>query len=625
MKTAFSTKHLIFGLGVLSGALVLGWIKRHDIHHRVQVLQHKNYELGAYQWQLGQERQYRLEATQVGTFRLQFFHQGDQSPSKLPQLPLNIKLQGNLFWLPYEKSNNVTLVALRLEPEAFSFSFGQSQPALEKALMEELSLEHAIAIAPDGSIKGFQFAENTQPVTRNLIRQLILEIIPGLTMGEKEDEVLNGWQKSEYRGSCDSHLCRIQKEAISFRTRSSDDQKAAVEGHASFELNGELSGIQKMQSTRRFTLTKSGHQVQDESLGVSLTLLNQKTVDPTRLAQLTQTLQGRFTSIAGLEEFAAAERQAMRKLIEGKNFTTELARLKDFSDKATISDMMDLYRMLQAFITLHPEKIPELARELDHYSSKDNRFDFIGVVLARNGSEAAQSQLVDSIEQKWSDPQAVRQLSLSLALMENPSDATAQHLLEQLDRSSSDEASRSVLLSTVAGVGYHSANAEIKNEIRDRIYSEIDQADSLVEKKDAFMMLGNLGHNDTPTYVAPLLASLKTEDRVLAVTALRRVDKEASRQANQILVQTSEADTAKDVRRASSSALIGRNVDVDLLKSLEQRLYAEKDINVVQNIVDTLSHHPTQKDTARQILESYLLQCGTPAICKKVEQALLSQ
>jgi hypothetical protein len=625
MKTAFSTKHLILGLGILSGALTLGWIKRHDIQHRVQVLQHKNYELGTYQWQLGQERQYRLEATQAGTFRLQFFHQGDQSPSKLPELPLNIKLQGHLFWLPYEKSNNLTLVALRIEAETFSFSFGQPQPALEKALMEELRLEHAIAIAPNGTIQGFQFAENTQPVTRNLIRQMILEAVPGLTMGNNEDEVLNGWQKNEYQGSCNSQICRIQKEAISFRTRSSDDQKASVTGNASFELDSALSGIQKMQSTRRFTLMKSGHQVQDETLDISLVLLTQKTVDSTRLSQLTQTMNGRFTSIAGLEEFAAAERQAMQKLIEGRDFTTELARLKDFSDKATISDMMDLYRMLQAFITLHPEKIPELARELYHYASKDNRFDFIGVVLARNGSEDAQSQLVESIEQKWNDPQAVQQLSMSLALMENPSDATAQRLLEQLDRSSSDEASRSVLLSTVAGVGYHSPNAEIKNEIRDRIYKEIDQANSSLEKKDAYMVLGNLGHNDTPAYVAPLLASPKAEDRVLAVTALRRVDKEASRQADQILVQTSEVDAAKEVRRASSSALIGRNVDVDLLKALEQRLYAEKDINVVQNIVDTLSHHPTQKETARQILENYLLQCGTPAICKKVEQALLSQ
>jgi hypothetical protein len=46
---------------------------------------------------------------------------------------------------------------------------------------------------------------------------------------------------------------------------------------------------------------------------------------------------------------------------------------------------------------------------------------------------------------------------------------------------------------------------------------------------------------------------------------------------------------------------------------------------VVQNIVDTLSRHPSQKEVAHQILESYLLQCGTPAVCKKVEQALLGQ
>jgi hypothetical protein len=625
MKTAFSTKHLIIGLGILSGALTLGWVKRHDIQHRIQVLQQKNYALGTYRWELGQESQYNFEASQVGSFRLQFFHEGDKSPSKLPELPLNIQIKGSLFWLPYAKSNGETMIALRIVADSFTFNFGQPQPAFEKTLKEELALEHAVAIADDGTIRGFQFADNAQSVTRNLIRQWVLEAIPGLTMGETEDEVLNGWQKNDYQGFCNKQSCQITKQALTFRTRSSDGQKATVEGRSSFTLSENFTHILNMQSTRRFILNKAEHKVQDETLTLNLTWMGQAAADPARMAHLSESLQGSFVSISGLEEFAAAERQAMRNLIDGKDYATEVARLKEVSDKATISEMMDLYRMLQAFITIHPEKIPELAQQLDQYSSKDSRFDFIGVVLARNGTESAQAEIVEHIESKWNDPQAVRQLSLSLALMDNPSDATAQRLMETLDSGSAEDPSHSVLLSSLAGIGYHSQNPEIKDQIRDRVYREIDQADALVEKKDAYMMLGNLGHNDTPRYVAPLLASPKAEDRVLAVTALRRVDKEAARQADQILVKTSESDAEKVVRRASSSALIGRNVDADLLRDLEQRLYAEKDIHVVQNIVDTLSRHPSQKEVAHQILESYLLQCGTPAVCKKVEQALLGQ
>jgi hypothetical protein len=625
MKTAFSTKRLILGLGILTGALTLGWIKRHDIQHRVQVLQHKNYALGTYQWKLGQESQYSIKASQVGSFRLQFFHEGDKSPSKLPELPLHIQIKGSLYWLPFAKNNDVTTVALRIVADSFTFNFGQPQPAFEKTLKEELALEHAVAIADDGTIKGFQFAADAQSVTRNLIRQWVLEAVPGLTMGAKEDEVLNGWQKNEYQGFCQGQSCQITKQAVGFRTRSTDGQRATVEGHSTFTLDEGFGFIRSMKSTRRFELTKAEHKIQDETLTMTLTWTGKAAADSARMAQLSETLQGSMVSISGLEEFTAAEREAMRKLIEGKDFASEVARLRNFSDKATISDMMDLYRMLQAFITIHPEKIPELAQQLDQYSSKDSRFDFIGVVLARNGTESAQSEIVEHIESKWNDPQAVRQLSLSLALMDKPSDATAQRLMETLDRSSSEDPSHSVLLSSLAGVGYHSQNPEIKNQIRDLVYQEINQADALVEKKDAYMMLGNLGHNDTPRYVAPLLASPKAEDRVLAVTALRRVDREAAREADQILVKASENDSEKVVRRASSSALIGRNVDADLLRDLEQRLYAEKDIHVVQNIVDTLSHHPSQKEVALQILESYFLQCGTPAVCKKVEQALLGQ
>jgi HEAT repeat protein len=286
--------------------------------------------------------------------------------------------------------------------------------------------------------------------------------------------------------------------------------------------------------------------------------------------------------------------------------------------------MLDLYKNLMALLKLYPEKVGEFAELLREFGVKDRRFDIVGVVLARNGSVPAQQEIIKAMDEMWADPEAVRLLSMSLALMDKPDDSIVTAMIDKYDDVPKDE-SRSILLGNLAGAGFHSQNPELKNKIRERVVSAIQSSGSDAEKSDAFLALGNLGHESTVDYVQTYIRSERPQDRIWAAQGVRRVGGARADEATQVLVDLSEADKDLQVRRTASSVMRGREFSEQQVDVLAAQLYKERDITVVMNILDSLADRSLNREKVREVLVNYFKECGTPSVCKKVENMLLSK
>jgi hypothetical protein len=69
----------------------------------------------------------------------------------------------------------------------------------------------------------------------------------------------------------------------------------------------------------------------------------------------------------------------------------------------------------------------------------------------------------------------------------------------------------------------------------------------------------------------------------------------------------------------------GREFSEQQVDVLAAQLYKERDITVVMNILDSLADRSLNREKVREVLVNYFKECGTPSVCKKVENMLLSK
>lgn len=604
--------------GLVAGVvLVLSYW--HSSHSQNQVAK----PWAVYAWEIGKQYRYSMDWQQDGSFQLESLTpQGSQADSKT-QMPFHSEIKGSLSLIPLEKLEGKTKLAILMEPSDVKFIFGKQQTAVEKQLYQILREPHAIVLRDDGTVEGFHFSTKSIPISRNIIRQLSAELFPRLQDGESVEEGMNGKTHTRLSHECGKGFCKLQRSFESFEMRMKGSE-AKIDGSFVYQFDAEPLVIRSVQGSKQLKLTRDNQVMSADNLNLRLDFLTSEKVSAQQISDWNQGLSSFASSINGQEEYAAAELEQMRNRIKDTTYEAELAKFRGLPSTIDITDMLDLYKNLMAFLKLYPEKVNEFAELLREFPVKDRRFDIVGVVLARNGTVPAQQEILKAMDEMWADPEAVRLLSMSLALMDKPDDSIVTAMIDKYDGTEKDE-SRSILLGNLAGAGFHSQNNEIKNKIRERVVNAIQSSGSDSEKSDAFLALGNLGHENAIDFVQTYIRSERPQDRIWAAQGVRRVGGGRADEATQILVDLSEADKDLQVRRAASSVMRGREFNEQQLDVLAAQLYKERDITVVMNILDSLADRSLNREKVREVLVNYFKECGTPSVCKKVENMLLSK
>lgn len=278
----------------------------------------------------------------------------------------------------------------------------------------------------------------------------------------------------------------------------------------------------------------------------------------------------------------------------------DLARFDSRAD-ANESDTQ-LYFKIKALIYLHPEACPRLAKVLSAAKSDSRATRLLTDALSSIGHAEAQSALQTAIQVRAGDVNALAILVQALAMVELPTPAAEQTLME-LTRSSPHAVIRAAAelgLGTMAHQLAGVAPARSRR-IAQAMAVKLRAASSNDERRHLLFVLGNAGELESLEVILPFLKDSAPEVRSAAVAALRWIK---AANIDELLCNTLANDAETMVRVEAATALGFRTMTsatfVAHRDAFKRDTSSSVRVSLLQNLARSQSAFPESRTLLKQ-------------------------
>lgn len=577
-----------------------------------------------YEWKEQAVYTYQLEMSQEGWTS---FDQAWQSldGQKATRIPFQFR------WTTAEAEFTI----LRSDAQGSDFSvvfpdakvelrYGSSDPGLGEATRKALAEPSFFHLSERGQVGDIEFPKGATTISRNLIREFLVQAFPRLQVGSFMEPYKNGQRTVEQKARRMEGLELARK----FRGFKGSDTfrrqfQAKLEGRGRYRFAKDEMSLRNIELLSHYKIFQSQGQIQDETTGLHLTWLR-KSIVPQDRVQAILALKGNGVraSLDGREEFAKAQRDALEKKIAGHTFEKELEDFLNLGSKVEMVQAYHNFDRLLAFLTLFPERADEVLLQMREYPGSDSRLDILAAALVKTQDVAVHMKLIDFMIARPEEADVWRQVLFNFALQEGLSPQVLDRVSALLDQADSRSDIHRTLVENIGSIAYQTPDGDRQKSVYNKLVLRAAETTDEASLLPYVTGLGNLGYSDTTSWAQEALKSANPEVRRLAPQTLRRLE---SPEAGYILIDLVAHDKDKRVRQEASQALMDKEYEASQFEDLGRMLTSETDPQVALRLVDVLGHSQEHKERAIEILENYFRKCGDPQVCQRVESLLVAK
>lgn len=228
----------------------------------------------------------------------------------------------------------------------------------------------------------------------------------------------------------------------------------------------------------------------------------------------------------------------------------------------------ECYRVLGAWMELHPETIPDITKLVIDTKDVDAMVSTILSALSDVENPAGQAAFKEIIEKRQDDPKMVSMALTCMVMMPNPTDSSLE-LAQNLHRSNENQQVKS---SSALALGGMIGQIRKKDPARANalIYDmeqNLQTAQNTEQKKLYLETLGNAGSSSSLRTITPLLDDADENVRVAAASSLRFID---SPEADTLLAQSFEKNTSFNIRNSILDTLVYRKPTQTMFAAIQK-------------------------------------------------------
>jgi hypothetical protein len=578
----------------------------------------------AYGWSANNTYVYKLEMSQEGWTAFDQAWQALEGQSA-PRMPFRFSWKADDVQLSVlEQSATGTLFALDFPTSQLEISYGEASAVAIDSTRAALGAPAYFRMDPKGIVSDIVFPRESTPISRNLTREFLVQSFPRLQVGQLTEAYKNGLRSLSQLAKHNDGLV-MERELLGFQPKGHflGQTKMELEGRARYGFDQQHLVLRSAEVLSRYKVHRDQGQIQDETTGLHLQLVDTKPLESQQIeAKMVRKEGGIKGSLDGREEFEQAEREALKKKIQGRTFENELREFLQLGSEVEMVKTYHQFDRLLAFLKLSPHYAEDVLSSMADYPASDSRFDILAAALVKTQNLDVQMKLLDFMSARNQDADLWRQVLFNFALQPELSPQILDRVQGFLNESQEDSPRYRALIENLGSIAYQTPDTKRQNEIYDILVSKAAASREVSALAPYVVGLGNLGHSKTIEWARETLAAEDPQRRRLVPQALRRVkDAEAGR----LLIDLVVGDRDLVTRQEASQALAGTDYGVESLEEIGRLLSVEKNQQIAIYLVEVLGRSEGHKDRAITLLEDYLRKCGDPQVCQRVESLLVGK
>ncbi|MEI2579915.1 HEAT repeat domain-containing protein [Scytonema sp. PRP1] len=599
-----------------------------------------NTTLPVYQFVPGQGFTYKLDYTNSSNSDLRALF-GDLKASNSSEAvgtnsflnAFETSVQGELTVTILEQKGSRFLISYTINNPAVTLKAnGQEVKAQAQLIQQDLKRQIFATINSQGKILEVRFDPIMSEIAQNFARTLLATtqfVTPNskTSSGEwtTQEDDLNGQYIARYQ----AEEGKFQKTKLRYLQPSSskkpNDSKVPTTINSLGKLTANFSINQGYLISLQGTETQN-FVIADKNVGQAKTTLNmaytkQATLNPKELTKERDANTEREKVAPAIVLSATpteAEVEAKIQRQELGNATVE-SLLADLEKAQASPDQNQnntpLYLKFKALVYLHPESTANLGKRLASADPKSLTMQLLSGALSAVGNESAQSALINAIAARSQDWNALAVLIPSLATVSEPSSSSEETLWNLALNSTDDRISSTVQLALGAMArNLSQTSPERTNKIVDRFVKQLKTANSVEQKRQFLLVLGNSGSKQALGAIAPLIKASAPEVRAAAASALRWIEDD---QVDSLLTNALSKDADDRVRLEAAVALSYRKIDPTIFQAQKQAFLSDKAVKVRLALLTNLWKVHEQFPEVRQLVKQAAEKDVSPDVQKE--------
>ncbi|MEM6755089.1 MAG: HEAT repeat domain-containing protein, partial [Cyanobacteria bacterium P01_C01_bin.38] len=274
-----------------------------------------------------------------------------------------------------------------------------------------------------------------------------------------------------------------------------------------------------------------------------------------------------------------------------------------------------LYLKLKALVYLQPETSQTLGKLLVTADAQSLTMQILSGALSAVGNSQAQTALVNTINARSQDWDAMYVLIPSLGSINNPNDE-AEDILNKLAFNSQDERIASTAQLALGTVAYNLTQTAPNrtNKIVKQFVQKLSREKSEQQIIQYLLVLGNTGSANAFDTIISYRKAPQPKIRSAAISALRLID---GKQVDNVITKILTEDADDSVRLEAATILGYREINSETFKIQKQAFTSEKSVTVrlalLKNLWEAREHFPevvnlvkqaAQNDTSTEVKEA---------------------
>ncbi len=587
--------------------------------------------LPAYQFTPGQRLVYNVDYQNHSQSDLRVLFQDIKTNNSAAPAGVNtftndfqVSLQGQLVITVLEQKKDKILVSYSLPNSAVKIT-SSGQEAVEQGQLIQGDLKQDIfaELNPQGKVISVSFDQNVSDIAQNFARTL-LGISQFVT--PSSDRNPSNWETKEddpngkYIARYESSWGKFEKtklrylESVSGKKPDASDVKTTIkpEGKltANFNLkNGYLTSLQGTESQQIIISKKNVGQVKTD---LDMTYVSQTVLNPQQLTQLqnARTERDRLAQSVALSATpseAETEAKIQRQELGDATLKTLLADLeKAEASSDSNQNHTPLYLKLKALVYLQPETSQTLGKLLLEADAQSLTMQILSGALSAVGNSQAQTALVNTINTRSQDWDAMYVLVPSLGSVNNPTQET-ENILNQLAFNSKDERIASTAQLALGTVAYNltQTSPNRANQIVKQFAQKLSKTESEEQTRQYLLVLGNTGSANAFDTIVSFTKASAPKIRGAATSALRLID---NKQVDKVITTILTGDADDSVRLEAATTLGYREINPETFKIQKQAFTSEKSVTVrlglLRNLWQVREQFPEVKKLAEKAAQN---------------------
>lgn len=598
--------------------------------------------LPAYQFTPGQRLIYNVDYQNSSQSDLRVLFQDIKTNSSAPPTGANaftndfqVSLQGQLIITVLEQKHDKIFVSYSLPNSAVKItSSGQEAVEQGQLIQGDLKQEIFAELNSQGKVISVSFDPNVSDIAQNFARTL-LGISQFVT--PSSDRNASNWETQEddpngkYIASYKSRWGKFEKTKLRYleSVRSNNKKPNASEVKTTIKPEGKLTAnfnfkdgyLTSLKGTESQKIIISEKNVGQVKTELDMTYVSQTVLNPTQLTKLQNAKTERnklaqSIALSATPTEAETEAKIQRQELGDATLETLLADLKKAEASSDENqNHTPLYLKLKALVYLQPETSQTLGKLLVTADAQSLTMQILSGALSAVGNSQAQTALVNTINARSQDWDAMYVLIPSLGSLNNPTQE-AEDILNKLAFNSKDERIASTAQLALGTVAYNltQTSPNRANIIVKQFVQKLSKSKSESQTRQYLLVLGNTGSANAFDTIASFTKADSAKIRSAATSALRFID---NKQVDGVITKILTKDADDSVRLEAATILGYREINAENFKIQKQAFTSEKSVTVrlalLRNLwqvreqfpeVDKLVKQAAKNDTSPEVKEA---------------------